>query len=174
MTVIVFRDGVIASDSKIISRSWTAVAGFKKVGYRVHEGRIYLFGATGETAYAAKFERWMASDEFAKFIASGLSDGHPQLEPGARDEQSTGLIFTPDNTCIRIEGNYPAYEVHGEYFAFGTGDMVAMGALHHGATALEAVQAAIDHDVLTNGPAQSIDRNEVHIEFDLTDFKLAG
>lgn len=173
MTVIVFRDGVIASDSKIISRSWTAVAGFKKVGSRVYNGEVYLFGATGETAYAAKFERWMNSDEFVKFIDSGLSDGHPQLEPGARDEQATGLIFTPDNSCIRIEGNYPAYEIHGDYFAFGTGDLVAMGALHHGATAIEAVQAAIDHDVLTNGPVQSIDRAAMLESFKTVDAVMA-
>ena len=66
MTVIVFRDGVIASDSKIISRSWTAVAGFKKVGSRVHNGEVYLFGATGETAYAAKNNLPMATLQSAE------------------------------------------------------------------------------------------------------------
>lgn len=177
MTCIVYRDGIIASDSKIISRSWTAVAGYQKIGSRVLDGKVYLFGATGETAYAAKFERWMNSDEFKRFIESDLSDGHPQLEPAAREEQCTGLIFTPDNKCIRIEGNYPAYVVEGEYFAFGTGDMVAIGAFHHGASALEAVNAAIEHDVLTNGPALTIDRSTIvmnlEVEANLADFKTA-
>lgn len=173
MTCVVFRDGIIASDSKIISRSWTAVAGYQKVGARTHDGKVYLFGATGETAYAAKFERWMNSDEFVKFIESNMADGHPNLEPSAREEQCTGLIFTPENACIRIEGNYPAYLVEGDYFAFGTGDMVAIGAFHHGATAMEAVQAAIDHDVLSNGPILMIDRKDIQAKLELADFKAA-
>lgn len=161
MTCIVYRDGVIASDSKIISRSWTAVGGFQKIGQRFHSERLYLFGAVGETAYAAKFERWMHSKEFETFIESGMVDGHPLLEPSAREEQCTGLIFTPEHNCIRIEGNYPAYLVEAPYFAFGTGDATALGALYHGATATEAVEAAIEHDILTNGPVLSIDRKMI-------------
>jgi len=165
MTCIVFRDGVIASDSKIIGRSWTTMGGFDKCGKRVLDGQVYLYGATGETSYAAKFDRWMQSDAFATFIKTG--EGHPNLEPAARDEQCTGLLFMPDNTCIRFEGNYPHYTVKGDYYAFGTGDMVASGALFMGASAQEAVKAAIEHDVLSNGPVQFIERDKVSLE----DFK---
>lgn len=165
MTCIVFRDGVIASDSKIISRSWTAIGGFDKVGKRELDGKVYLYGATGETAYAGKFHRWMQSDAFAEFIKTG--EGHPNLEPAARDEQCTGLIFTPEGDCIRIEGNYPVYTVKAPYFAFGTGDATALGALFMGATAQQAVEAACEHDILTNGPVQFL-TNKIEV---LADFK---
>lgn len=152
MTCITYRDGVIASDSQVISRTWTAMGGFDKIGRREFDGKVYLYGATGETAYAAKFDKWMQSPAFEVFITK--DEGHPNLEPAARDEQCTGLIFTPDGDCIRIEGNYPPYTIRGEYFAFGTGDNVALGAMHAGATAEQAVEAAIVHDVLSNGPVQ--------------------
>lgn len=152
MTVIVYRDGVIASDSQVIGRQWTTMGGFKKIGKRVVDGKVYLYGATGETSYAAKFERWIQSDAFLSFLKDG--EGHPNLEPAARDEQCTGLLFTPEGACIRFEGNYPHYELTAPFFAFGTGDMVAMGALEMGATAQQAAQAAVVYDVLTNGEVQ--------------------
>ena len=165
MTCIVFRDGVIATDSKIIGRSWHAMGGFAKCGRREVDGKVYLYGATGETAYSGKFHRWMESDAFVSFITTG--EGHPNLEPSARDEQCTGLIFNPDGSCTRFEGNYPHYTVTGEYFAFGSGDAVALGALYMGATAQQAVEAAIEHDVLTNGPVQFLSNSEAVLE----DFK---
>jgi hypothetical protein len=154
MTVITYRNGVIASDSQVISRSWTAMGGYNKVGIRSFDGKVYLYGATGETAYAAKFDKWMQSSAFEDFITK--DEGHPNLEPAARDEQCVGVIFTPEGDCIRFEGNYPPYKLSGPYFAFGTGDQTALGAMHAGASATEAVEAAIVHDVLSNGPVQSL------------------
>lgn len=159
MTVIVYRDGIIASDSQVIGRNYTCMGGFAKVAHRVYKDEVYLYGAAGETAYAAKFDRWMQSEAFDTFIDTG--EGHPNLEPGARDEQCTGLLFTPQGTCIRFEGNYPPYELTGEYFAIGSGDQVALGALYAGADAATAVRAAIEHDVLSNGRVQTIDRKMI-------------
>lgn len=167
MTCIVFRDGVIASDSKVIGRHWNAIGGFAKVGKRMYDGQVYLYGATGETSYAAKFDRWMQSPAFDEYMKTG--EGHPNLEPAARDEQCTGLIFTPDGACMRVEGNYPIYTVTAPYFAFGTGDSAALGALYMGATAQQAVEAACEHDILSNGPVQFL-TNAIEV---LEDFKVA-
>lgn len=152
MTCIAYREGILASDSVVISRSWSAIGGYQKVGRREFDGKVYLYAATGETAYAAKFDKWMQSPAFEAFITK--DEGHPNLEPAARDEQCVGLIFTPEGDCIRFEGNYPAYKVFGPYFAFGSGEQVALGAMHAGASAEQAVEAAMVHDVLTNGPVQ--------------------
>lgn len=167
MTVIVYRDGMIASDSQVIGRAWTTMGGFAKVGKRVFDGKVYLYGATGETAYAAKFDRWMQSEAFEVFITTG--EGHPNLEPAARDEQCTGLLFTPDHKCIRFEGNYPHYELTAPYFAFGTGDNFATGALAMGATAAQAVEVAMQYDILSNGPVQYL---MAEIEEGLQTFKV--
>lgn len=44
-----------------------------------------------------------------------------------------------------------SYEIRPPYFALGSGQDYALGAMHHGASAEEAIAAAIQHDKGTNG-----------------------
>lgn len=160
MTCIVYRDGVIASDSQIVGRTWACQGTFKKIGHRDVDGKVYLYGAYGETAMCAKFNEWVQSEGFVAWLRD-RSAAHPQIDPAKSDEVCVGLIFHPEGHCTRWEGNYPAYDITGEFFAFGSGDMVALGALGAGASAVEAIEITATYDVLTNGPVQSIDRNEM-------------
>jgi hypothetical protein len=170
MTVVIYRDGVIASDSQLVSRQWGCTCKFEKIGSRNVDGKIYLFGATGETAYSAKFFDWINSDAFLAWLQD-RSSSHPQIEPAKSDEIAVGLLFHPDGTCTRWEGNAPCYDVTGPFFAFGTGDMAAYGALLAGSTAIRAAEIACEVDVLTNGPVQYLDRKEILASLD--NFKAA-
>ena len=160
MTVIVYRDGIIASDSQLVTRTWSCTMQFKKIGARDVDGKIYLYGATGETAYSAKFFDWVESDAFLAWLTD-RSSSHPRLEPAKADETAVGLLFHPDGVCTRWEGDAYPYDVTGPFFAFGTGDNAAMGALMMGASAVQAVEIACAVDVLTNGPSQFIDRKDI-------------
>ena len=44
-----------------------------------------------------------------------------------------------------------AYEVESKYIAIGSGGKAAIVALDYGATAIEAVEAAMKHDLYTGG-----------------------
>jgi hypothetical protein len=156
MTCIVFKDGVIASDSQLVGRGWSRMGGFDKIGRRKIGSKVYLFGATGETAYCYKFMVWVQSDAFKEWLDDPTKPT-PELEPAGKDESCTGLLFMPDDTCWRFEGNYPPYPMRADYYAFGSGDAYALGALGK-STAMEAVEQVIKHDVLSNGPVQSLRR----------------
>jgi hypothetical protein len=57
-----------------------------------------------------------------------------------------GMAFRPDGTVISLEcDDYPA-EVSGPYHALGSGQAIANGAMFAGASAIEAIAAAIAHD----------------------------
>lgn len=159
MTVIAYRDGMIASDSQLVTRSWSCTMQFKKIGARNVDGKVYLYGHSGETAYSAKFFEWVNSKAFDSWLGD-RSASHPQIEAAKSDESSVGFIFHPEGHCTRWEGNAPCYDVTGPFFAFGTGDNAAMGALMMGATAAEAVEIACKIDVLSNGPMQYLLRSD--------------
>lgn len=159
MTCIVYRDGVLATDSQVVSRSYICAGAYKKPNRREveinGEKRVYLFAGSGETAYCDKFARWVNSDEFVKWLEDRSTPG-PQIDPAGSDEVCCGLLFHPDGVCTRFEGNYPPFDVKHDFYAIGTGDHIAMGALQMGATPQQAVEAAILYDTYTNGPVQVV------------------
>lgn len=70
---------------------------------------------------------------------------------GDKTATAYGLIFTPDGKALSFEPSGTTwYNV--EYAAEGSGSTIALGALAHGATAVEAVTAAIKHDCYSQGP----------------------
>lgn len=171
MTVIVYRDHVVASDSQLVSRTYSLSGAFAKIGRRevvrartarvaggtLTEVEVYLFGATGETAYCHKFGEWVMSPLFEEWLLDRTRPT-PELQPSGKDEGCTGLLFMPDGSCMRFEDNYPPYPIVGDYFAFGTGDQCALGAMGANASAQQAVEIACKHEVLTNGPVQVLRR----------------
>ncbi|MBS3648768.1 hypothetical protein KEU06_09030 [Pseudaminobacter sp. 19-2017] len=158
MTVLVYRDGVLASDSQLIRRNWNVLGHAEKIARVDVDGEAYLVGGTGEAPYVAKFIRWCRSDNFPKFLQN-LEYSSPRIEPTGKDDNCTGFVIKPDGVCIRFEGDDPPYEVESEWHVFGSGDMIAVGALEMGATAERAVEVCIKHDILSDGPIQVVRRD---------------
>lgn len=144
MTTIAYRDGVLASDSRATSDNIITSAATRKI---VKAGRV-LAAVCGTSAMGRDFLCW---------VERGCVGDMPSVVHERNPEWSFwAFLSTP-------EGNFLVQEcgmvrVHGDYFAMGTGRELALGAMAHGATAEEAVAAAIKHDNGSGGPIRSVRR----------------
>lgn len=133
MTVIAYRDGIIAADTGIISGENT----FSFMTKIARNAAGDLVGVSGDAGTAYKFLEWFKAGEVG---------GHPAL----RDIPSERVY---DKAVIfRVSGVWEIYEppgmfiTRGPYYAFGSGKPEALGALWMGATSEQAVAAAISLD----------------------------
>lgn len=148
MTVVVYKENAIASDSRAINGYGSVLGEFKKCGARKIGDTFYFFGATGETAYCQKFMDWCEGAGLEEYLTGG--DNLPMIQPPGDKEHCTGMVCY-GTTCLRFEDNARAIKLTGEVFALGSGDMYAAGACQVGSTAVEAVQAAVVLDSLSGG-----------------------
>jgi 20S proteasome alpha/beta subunit len=146
MTTIAYRDGVIAADTGM-------TVGGSRLGRIVKIARNEsgaLAGAAGSAGYNAKFLDWFR----------GGAVGDP---PEARETERSfdrGVVFHADGV-IDIYEPTGVFHATAPYFAFGSGRPEALGALFMGATAEQAVRAAIEHDEATFGEVLTVLR---HVE----------
>lgn len=136
MTTIAYRDGVLAADTRMTINGCMDGSQVKIV----RRGPV-MAAASGTAAMCQRFRDWF----------TGGMVGDP---PAAQHEQVSdwsywGLIFHGD-TILCWQG--PGWvRVVAPYFATGSGAEYATGAMAHGATAEEAVRAAMAHDTSTGG-----------------------
>jgi hypothetical protein len=62
----------------------------------------------------------------------------------------------PDGRAWWVHKGALVTELHGEYFAIGSGFRLAMGALAMGATAMQAVEVCCDLDDMTRRPMMAL------------------
>lgn len=137
MTVVVWRDGVMAADSGVF-RSDQVVALTRKI-HRFENGA--LVGCSGNLSKVSTFIDWYAAGADPE---SRRMTGDPGFE---------ALVVTPDGRVrVYLSANEVEDRMEAPYFAIGSGAEVAFGALAHGASAIEAVEAAIKHHVFCVGP----------------------
>ena len=143
MTIIAYKDGVIAADTQT-SAGGTIEGHVIKIA-RNSQGD--LAGWCGEAVYGYAFLQWFMAD-------------HGGTLP---DATKTG---DPTNTnramIVRRDGRVEIYEHKGfsiqepGYMAMGSGRDIAFGAMFMGATAVRAVEAAIAHDTTCGGRVVSL------------------
>lgn len=139
MTTIVYRNGVFAADGASFAGSLRQPGNVAKI-VRCPGG--FLAGACGSAAFCESWNAW----------ASGGRAGEPP-QPAPDDDKSggdCGILIHPDGRLQQFEA-FGVYFVEGDYYAIGAGDAVAMGAFFVGATAEQAIRAAIFHDSHTGG-----------------------
>lgn len=140
MTVIAYRDGVIASDSRVTADSeagGTRMFKCEKL-YRktIKIGRRKLpviIGTAGESAPGLIFVDWYGSD---KPPPSQLIDGEADF---------TCLILRPDG-LFEVDKWCRPDKVLSKFYAIGSGAKAALGAMHKGASAIEACEIACKID----------------------------
>ena len=137
MTVIAYRDGVLAADT-------LAVRGDSKIGHMVKiakapDGRLGAAG--GDAGVGAAWLAWVA----------GGFDGDRPLGKSDDKYVDMGIVVELDGAMTVYEGTMMPFTITGPYFAIGCGSPEAMGAMHAGASAVQAVEAAIAHDVHCGG-----------------------
>jgi 20S proteasome alpha/beta subunit len=145
MSVVVYRDGVIASDLQLSDNGTTTAQRFVKI--MKYKGE--LFGAVGSAHDAEEFFDWARNKVYGKYT-SYFPDGPVFAEkPGEEKNYSSDLFWiTKEGKVLESDTDrFPVFfETEAEYAAIGSGTLVALGALAAGASAQEAVMAACKHD----------------------------
>ena len=140
MTTITYRNGIIAADSGVWVED-TLSHKTKKL-YRLKDGSVA--GFCGALTEALALIEWLNGDKDVKVNWS----------------QATILVIKPTGRMLMYDAEKPVVLRKTPYVAIGSGTSIALGAFHHGATAIEAVQAAIAHDAKSIGPVSSLKVNE--------------
>ena len=136
MTVLVYRAGVLASDS-MMSDNGTSCGTVRKLA-RGPGGTIA--GACGSCGMSRRFLSWIEMGEPGEFDPDGA--------------HFSALIVRPGGEVLRMSAGGGLWEVDAPFHTDGSGSDIAMGALEVGATAVQAVEAAIKWDVHCGGPIQ--------------------
>lgn len=135
MTTLVYRDGVLAADSRGTRNGMICPGAVSKV--YIVDGR--LVGFVGDSAFGQRFVR-------------DLREGR---EPADLEGEAIAVVVDSDGT-VRVHQNATWYVEEGPFAAWGTGLAAALGALHMGATADQAVEAACEVDPNSGGPVQIV------------------
>lgn len=162
MTTVVYRDGVLASDSQATEVDAFRLGVCEKI-FELKNGT--LFGAAGD-----------ADDRQLRILLGSVDadthyDGLPTKDELIETKTHCDALWVfPDGSLYNIDIQYDndddewrAYitKLDVEYAAVGTGKKFAYGALYMGATAEQAVEAAAEFDVNTGGDVQTM---EIEIE----------
>lgn len=137
MTTIAYRSGVLAAESLIAYNNFTN--GFRSKIAQVGE---YMVALAGAAWLREPLEQWVADGCNTKKVPTLLMENE--------DKFST-LIVDKDGRAYQFDNGY-LIPVHADYIAIGSGSMLALGAMAHGASAMEAVAAAALHDKNSGGP----------------------
>lgn len=145
MTTIVYRNGVMAADTRAYSGDKQPIGQKNKIGQvELSSGEIITFGiSTPHPGYSEQIRAWLGNERSADY------------EPQEREFDM--LLVDGKGEVYFFHNNFvPSGPLTAEYFAAGSGAEYALGALAHGADAVEAVEAAAQLDVWTGAPIQFI------------------
>lgn len=130
MTTIAYRDGVLAADTLVTANNMRS--GFLTKIAR--QGRL-LVGFCGRSANYEAFRNWLAAGMNGSF----------------KSEDGNVFVIPPEGPAIIWgDGDTPWRET-APFWALGSGEAPALGAMQAGASAEEAVKAAIALDVWSGG-----------------------
>lgn len=164
MTTIVYRDGILAADSLVVTPQGTRVDLARKLeifDLGSQAGR-WALGYGGNPGWIPGLRAWakrslpdhQAKCDYGLFHRPDVDDHFGLLAvlvdstPFAMDRSRTVLVAFSNSGWIPISMPYAA---------LGTGEPYARGALEHGASAIEAVEIAARLDIHTGGPVRWID-----------------
>lgn len=140
MTVLVYRDGVMAADS-MAAQAGTTYGAFRKIK-RING---HLVGVSGYSLHTAAFFAWIAAGAKSDLTLKGGFIGL------AASPKGRVMIYETDD-----DGAVHGYPLKSPYFAEGSGGAVALGALAMGATAKQAAEIACRHDAACGRPIHTI------------------
>lgn len=143
MTIIVYRDGILAADTAIW-RGCIYVGDAQKIT-KTNDG--ILVGAAGNAMECEAFRKWAAGNRRSAWKPQNDDFNGLLIEPSGMVSQYSGLNKVPCN----IE--YP-------FHAIGYGYEIAYGALDMGASAYDAVKSAILRHAYCGGNITTLKLNE--------------
>ncbi len=138
MTIIAYRAGCLAADSHVTGSGTITGASVKIARNRKGD----LAGATGDAVYGYAFRQW--------FLKGEKGEAPDAAAPGKPEDSNRGLIVR-HNGVIEVFEFRGKHVVEAKYYAMGSGRDAALGAMFMGASAVDAVKAAIAHDTGCGG-----------------------
>lgn len=135
MTTIAYRDGILAADGRTTYGDTIFSDQSRKI-HRLSDGA--LFALCGDVAYVQP-------------MLDALEDDEAELPQG---EGFTAVIVEKDGKVRLYEGKGGYIALDASYYAFGSGEEYAIGAMDMGASAEEAVRVACGRDLGSGGDIQ--------------------
>ena len=144
MTTITYRDKVMASDSRAYTGGSTPI-GWKQKIHRTKDGGLLGVSTTIPGLSEA-------------FVAWAQKNFDPEFEPNVPDHPTLSALYVDPNGQVFYWGDsmLKVGPIEAEYFAIGSGEHYALGAMAMGAPAMIAVQVAKQFDVWTDGEIQNL------------------
>ena len=133
MTIIAYRDGIMAADSLI--RNERVLGESKKIDEVVIHGEKCLVATAGNVDKCELFRNW---------VINGMVDTPKLDEINEKDNFEAFIIGERgENQFVSYETTCIPCSIEAPFYAIGSGSSIAIGAMERGATAKEAVEAAI-------------------------------
>jgi hypothetical protein len=133
VTVIACRDGIVAADSRV---TYESEAGGTRVSkcFKLYRKAGDIIALSGETAPGLVFLDWYGTKKAAPSV---LIDGEADFQALVLTKQG---MFEYDKWCRGEKMR------HGKFWSSGCGAKAALGAMHAGASARQAVAIACKID----------------------------
>lgn len=154
MSTVVYRDGVVAADSLMVQGSIKCPEGMAKIVIGTTHPVIYAMA--GHTAALSATVRLIETMPVAPW------DGGDYPAKPPLDNNCELAIFHRDGRIVSIEADGLWFEPAAvPFMALGSGAKAALGALHMGADAAQAVTVACAVDAYTGGPVTTLALDEI-------------
>ncbi len=144
MSVVVYRDGVLAADTRGIHEE----AGIMRCGKLLRKRigrRDHLLGFVGDVSYATLYCDWYGSKQ-----------PMPEQLRNIPEEKKFSVLIVIGKQLYEADGVGRPLEIEAKFHAIGAGAYIALGAMHQGATAIQAVKIACKIESSCGLPVQSI------------------
>lgn len=140
MSTIAFRRGIMAADSR--GTSGDIIRGKVRKLYQLADGRVV--GIAGDVGYEPEFIAWL--DDGAK----------PENRPDFSGASSFSALVGSTEGFVVYGRELRCQVIGADFYAIGSGNEIALGAMAMGASARRAVELACDFDVYTGGEINEI------------------
>ena len=131
MTVIAWDGHTLAADKRRLYGD--TILTTTKIERFTGNGFTELLGCVGEVTSSTALKEWYKS--------GCVKDNYPDPIP---NEERILVVASKDKLKMFTEGPYPTI-LEEKYMAWGSGEEIAIGAMHMGADAIKAVKVASEH-----------------------------
>jgi ATP-dependent protease HslVU (ClpYQ) peptidase subunit len=149
MSVVIYdsQRGLMAADSRAYGGDAHPIGNKMKI-HRIKSGPFEgcLLGVTSAVPGMA--------EEFRQWVTEGMNK--EAFAPTTPDLDAL-LVNTDGEVYLFSDAYYPSGPLMGDVFTVGSGKKYALGAFHAGASASQAVEAAIACDTMCGGPVATLE-----------------
>jgi ATP-dependent protease HslVU (ClpYQ) peptidase subunit len=141
MTIIVYRDGIMAADRNLTTGRVVTIGTIDKITV-MRNGAVYAAaGSSGDCVAVANMLQ--PSGAFKEDVPFRLD--------------MVGIVVQPDGAMWKLEPNKPMFRIDMPYIALGSCGDFALGCLAAGATAEQTVELCSQHCAGIGGGVQVVD-----------------